>query len=116
LINCINKALFELGQEQFDSVSIKVLKEIMQVLESIKLVVKELSKTNSNLLIPEGVFVFSVNKLQQPGTDLANEMMHALKSRINKKRKILYLYCIFCKVGTSHIHRTIIILHILQKA
>jgi len=72
LINCINKALFALGQEQFDSVNIKVLKEIMQVLEPIELVVKELSKTNINLLIA--------------GTDLANEMMHALKSRINERR------------------------------
>ena len=86
LINCINKALFALGQEQFDSVNIKVLTEIMQVLEPIELVVKELRKTNSNLLIAEGVFVFLLNKLQQAGTDLANEMIHALKSRINERR------------------------------
>ena len=47
----------------------------MQVLEPIELLVKELSKTNINLLIAEGVFIFSLNKFQQ---SLATEMIERL--------------------------------------
>ena len=74
LSNCINTALIELGQEQFENTNINVLKEISEVLESIKLAVKELSKNDSNLLKAEGVLIFLLNKLQQANTNLPKEM------------------------------------------
>ena len=84
--NCINTALIELGQEQFENTNINVLKEISEVLEPIELAVKELSKNDSNLLKADGVLIFLLNKLQQANTNLAKEMMEALKIRINERR------------------------------
>ena len=68
LSNCINTALIELSQEQFENTNINVLKEISEILETIELAVKELSKNDSNLLKAEGVLIFlliNCNKLIQ---------------------------------------------------
>ena len=86
LSNCINTALTKLGQEQFENTNINVLNEISEVLEPIETAVKELSKNDSNLFKAEGVLIFLLNKLQQANTNLAKEMMKALKIRINERR------------------------------
>lgn len=86
LINCINKALDELGIQKFNYNFINVLKNISVTLEPIMLAVEQLSKVDANLLTAEGTILYVFQRLKTINTDISKKLLETLKIEIEKRR------------------------------
>ncbi len=86
LKNPVTKALDELGQQKLNVANLIMIEIILKVLQPVELAIKELSKSDCNLLKAERTCIFLLSKLQKENSDLAKEMFEALKIRLNERR------------------------------
>lgn len=101
LIDPINNALGKLGREKFDTENINILKEIVMILEPVKLAVTELSKQSANLLTAEGTLIYVFQQLNKINAPLTEEFKNSLKIRIDQRRnKDLISLLLFLHNGT----------------
>ena len=66
--------------------NIVILKEILLIMEPVELAVNELSKSDSNLLKADSIFMYVFKRLTGIDTKLSLELLECLKRRVNERR------------------------------
>ena len=84
--NCINEALHEIGANKIKEENIVILKKFLLIMEPVELAVNELSKSDSNLLKAEAIFMYVFKRLTDIDTKLSHEQLECLKRCVNERR------------------------------
>lgn len=82
----INKALGEIGTTKINDENIKILQEMLFILEPMELGVNELGKNNTNLLKAEAIIMYILQKLKDINTEMSLNLFQILKRRIEERR------------------------------
>ena len=86
LIDSVNVSLEELGLEPYTECHLNILKEIVMILEPVKVGVNELSKQGTNLLMAEATLIYIFHQLKSINSPLSLEFQKSLKTRIDQRR------------------------------
>lgn len=82
----INNALDELGQKKIPNSHFTMLRNLLNIIKPIHMVVLELGKNTANLLTAEGSLIFLFTKLKEQTSEVGIEIYNKLKDEIEKRR------------------------------